>query len=901
MTRTIQKQLAVAEDILHGVGTVQQQRGQQIFNVNKVDIPFGVSTLAQAMSQDPATYPRVRAGSVELQAIDGVYQKALDVKPTVYESGAVLTEANPYVYYASAIYERISDLPYTLTDPANDGLGIINPAQWRLYLAAGEGGNFSFEPKVDYFKPADLDINNGYDLQNVQYQPGSNSMWILARGSKLKLDIDYTEASSTRVVFTTSFLETVEPDTEIEVWANLFVPATDFPLLRTTFDDTVTQLGANNGQEAIEKLKALVDDFDVATSIYVTMEQFDVDAGSGGNDTIAFNAACAESVATGKPVLLLNKTYRIDPIHISTARAIKGGLYGISAGVSKIMPFNTSLLAKDYWLLGFNNSSDLVFKDFSFDCSLSADPVVWTGNYDTFTGARGLTLINCQRVEISNIYASNVMQATVALYSCNDVIVTNVHSNRNRGNFGDGFYSDGGNNHSFTRCSVYDFTRIGFVAEGDTTQPTRQVVYTNCMAVYGHDSSNQHGGGEANAGFWGEFANNLTYIRCIAYDTRDTGFRAPTALLDASRFSAAIYAQDAFNIGYYDCVAGKCVYGFVNSLLSKVDVQYKYVNCIAYDVFIGLFTGTQDITTIPGQLIKVSVDCMKVQLNDSTGWGILVQGGDVYVDELEVYYPEVPDWPALVATEPNAACIGTFGSNDNRPYKIKISNLKAYTQDRLRVESRIHLGFNNPPTEVILEDIDLLYMDYIGCNSFTGRNVRFSVLGTIAAKQITQLTGGGISASALNDPETDPYPNFPLYSTTIRISLDNVRISLPDGQGQSLTFANIDYTGTEPRVQMSRCRVRKDVTTGSPVYLNAATGVFNTANAMRFIFDNNQFINTGGSTSNPIVRSRQRETGGNTVNVQVMGKGNFKSDNMSANATAGVITTNFEVLPYDAA
>jgi len=702
----------------------------------------------------------------------------------------------------------------------------------------------------------------------------------------------YTPLTSTSILL--DEYEAYSPDSVVVVRHTRFVPSGGIQASDVTYSDTYST-GAVNVQEALDA--ALAEGPDK----YILLETFNSLAGLGGDDTEAFNSACAASVASNKPIQLLNKTYRIDPIHISTARPIRGGLYGLGAGVSKIVNNNPTVLAKDYWLLGFNNSDDLVFKDFSYDCGLSADPLNWTAQYDSFTGSRGLTLINCNRVQVQNIRTTNVMQASVALYSCDDVIVTNVHATRNRGNFGDGFYSDGGNNHSYRNCSVQDFTRIGFVAEGDSTQPSRQITYENCVAIYGHNSSVLHGGGEINAGFWGEFASNLTYIRCFSYDTRDTGFRAPIALLDSSRFGDDIYAQDAFNIGYYDCVAGKCVYGFVNSLLSKVDVQFSYNNCIAYDVYIGVFEGTQDITTIPGQLIKMSINGMKVQLNDSTGWGVLVQGGDVYIDQIEVYYPEAPDWPTIVASEPNAACIGTFGSNDNRPYKIKIANLKAYTHNRLRVDSRIHLGFNNPPTEVMLEDIDRLYMDYIGCNSFTSRNVRFSVLGTIAAKQITQMIGGGISAIAINDPVEAPYPNFPLYSTTIRVSLDNVRVSLPDGVGQSLTFANIDYVGTEPIVQMSRCRIRKDVTTGSPVYLNANTGVFNTQNAMRFIFDNNQFVNTGGSTSNPLVRSRQRETGGNTVNVQVMGKSNFRSNNTAVLATSGVITTNFEVLPFDAA
>lgn len=909
MTRTIQKQLAVAEDILHGVGTVQQQRGQQIFDVNKVDIPFGVSTLAQAMSQDPATYPRVRAGSVELQAIDGVYQKALDVKPTIYEAGAVLTEANPYVYYASAIYERISDLPYTLTDPANDGLGIINPAQWRLYLAAGEGGNFTFEPKVDRFTVADLDINNGYDLQNVQYQPGANAMWALARGSKLVLASDYTEPSSTRVEFTASFLATVEPDTEIEVWANLFVPATDFPLIRTTFDDTLSQLDANNGQEAIDKLKALIDDLAFNATNFVTMEQFDPDAGTGGDDTAAFEQACALSLAIGRQVLLLGSTYHIEPkLFTVDPDYTVAGILGLAN--SRIEPYGPlKFPAADYAILHVRVLDRGELKGFTVDAKVSQttanniDPVVWdSSNYDTWYGSRGIILRNSSDITIQSVQVRNTYGAGIGRYGCTKIAVRKAKVVRTRGNFGDSFYDSNGEQHSYVDCYAYDFTRIGFTADGSFVEATNFTTYENCMAIYGHDASNLYGGIESNAGFWTEYGVNATYIRCLSYDTKDSGFRAP--IITQTRYNPSLYMQDAWSVSYHDCVAGKTREAFVGTAIAPTDASYVYSNCIGYDVTVGFFVGEDVSGSSPAGLIKVNIKGCKVFFASglTVHRGVLPLGGDIFVDDLDLYYKDVPDWQAE-SLDPNNSngAISWFGTGNQRPRKLHVKNVRSFRADtKQQIDSRIVQGSTTRSNEIIIENCDRIFMDNIYCFKFISRNVTYSVLGTIRASQVIDMQGGGVSAIYNVDPLL-PVVVIPLYSTTFNVTIDNVRFNLSDGVAQTLYVANITSLDVYPKVRITRCRFRKNETTGSPITLNAETGIFNTQNIMRFIVEHNLFINTGGATATPLVRSQQREVGGNTVNVQVMGKGNFKSNNISANATAGVITTNFEVLPYDAA
>lgn len=139
MSRLILKQLAVAQDIVHGVGKVIQPRGDKYLSLDKVDIPLGLLTEAEVADVNAAIYPRVRVGSTEFQAVNGTFQRALDLKPFVYTPGYVLTASNPYVYYEQGVYKRLVGLPYTLTNPVADKLNKVDLAFWEVVIQAGVG------------------------------------------------------------------------------------------------------------------------------------------------------------------------------------------------------------------------------------------------------------------------------------------------------------------------------------------------------------------------------------------------------------------------------------------------------------------------------------------------------------------------------------------------------------------------------------------------------------------------------------------------------------------------------------------------------------------------------------------------------------------------------------------
>lgn len=193
MPRTIQKQLATAQDIAHGVGKVTQQRGQTTPELDKVDIPLGLATDAEVSGIDNTKYPRVRVGSKEYQANSTGHQAAWDVKPLIYGAGVELTAANPFVYYDSVIYQALS-VPVTLSgDPAGDDLNPVNPAAWSIFLSGGTGssggvltwlynsgsavgGETEIVIPFSFSYIAAVYINGVYQSESLAYEATSNSV-----------------------------------------------------------------------------------------------------------------------------------------------------------------------------------------------------------------------------------------------------------------------------------------------------------------------------------------------------------------------------------------------------------------------------------------------------------------------------------------------------------------------------------------------------------------------------------------------------------------------------------------------------------------------------------------------------------------------------------------------------
>lgn len=72
-TRNVSKRLASMEDLLQGKGVVSQKRGDQDYDVHRVDVPFALDTEAEMQALDVTRYNRARVYSDEHTAVDYVY------------------------------------------------------------------------------------------------------------------------------------------------------------------------------------------------------------------------------------------------------------------------------------------------------------------------------------------------------------------------------------------------------------------------------------------------------------------------------------------------------------------------------------------------------------------------------------------------------------------------------------------------------------------------------------------------------------------------------------------------------------------------------------------------------------------------------------------------------------
>jgi len=74
--RNIKKQLIGMQDILQGVGNVSQSRNSQAYNINRVDVPFAVSTVEEMSALDITLYTRARVYSTTTLFRDYIFDSA---------------------------------------------------------------------------------------------------------------------------------------------------------------------------------------------------------------------------------------------------------------------------------------------------------------------------------------------------------------------------------------------------------------------------------------------------------------------------------------------------------------------------------------------------------------------------------------------------------------------------------------------------------------------------------------------------------------------------------------------------------------------------------------------------------------------------------------------------------
>lgn len=173
VARNVIKNLAVAEDILHGVGQTTQLRNGEVLTVRRVDIPVGLNTEGDLVNLDPSLYPRARVGNTEFEYLNGTWKRRIVIAPYLLVSGLQLDDRYNQVIKDGIIAEYIGTLPYTTT-----GLEDITEAPWRLLCGGGGSGGGGIEYAVPsgftegktFFNPETFELAMSYeDESSSQY------------------------------------------------------------------------------------------------------------------------------------------------------------------------------------------------------------------------------------------------------------------------------------------------------------------------------------------------------------------------------------------------------------------------------------------------------------------------------------------------------------------------------------------------------------------------------------------------------------------------------------------------------------------------------------------------------------------------------------------------------------
>jgi len=221
------------------------------------------------------------------------------------------------------------------------------------------------------------------------------------------------------------------------------------------------------------------------------------------NDTGAIVAADATAKLFGKDLFLPAGTYMIDAETRATTN------WRGEAGT--VIKYRGA--APSFTRLVYSSGVDgITFDGITFDGNVSADPGAWTNaNYDSFTGASGLSVEGCKRPRIIRCRFVNTRQHGLRVAGCTGPVVQGCTTQRSRGAFGDGFYLVSNIGLSIAQCWADDYTRIGFVVDsfGDTLLTNHKISLTSLLATNGHDASIMYGGGEFNAGVWCEHTGDV--------------------------------------------------------------------------------------------------------------------------------------------------------------------------------------------------------------------------------------------------------------------------------------------------------------------------------------------------------------------------------------------------------
>lgn len=537
-------------------------------------IANGQSAIASVVSDGNATIAEIE--ELAQVAVDGVGYDYLD--PLTFETGATITNANQALLWAAAdggndsYYRWAGALPKTVpsgSTPADSG-GVATGA-WRFLGDAALRSELADPNKgAAMLARGVVAVDSIADLLALPEGQRRGDLRYLVKGYHAGSDVGggefYWDASKPRSQHN---------------GGTIIDPTAVYP---TDWDDQ-TQLGtwfdtSNNGTGC------WVRQFDGAVNVKWFGAKGDTNASTtvghanyanpaGTDDWYSFQRAIDFATSINSSIYIPESSlwYKIHKDQLTVTCSVKGA--GRESSKLKFTDDEQGIRLS-FVIESVKNGN---FEDFSYDCSVSADPVDWDNNFDNFTGRRGLLATQYgERLVFKNINATNTFQAGIGFYGGSDTfIVDNVSVIRCRGNYGDGLYFSGTSKKAkITNCTVYDFTRIGCVFDSPDGGIIEDCVVENCLFEYGHNPSASHGGGEFNSGIWLEQTARSIIKNCTAKNTNGRGFTVTTGgrALEIAGYTECYSVIDS-------CIAEDTGAGYLCESLEGIPSNHRVVNCTA--------------------------------------------------------------------------------------------------------------------------------------------------------------------------------------------------------------------------------------------------------------------------------------------------------------------------------
>jgi hypothetical protein len=595
------------------------------------------------------------------------------------------------------------------------------------------------------------------------------------------------------------------------------------------------------------------------------------------DDTVAIQNASDAANAANKRLYVPAGTYKL-----TSKVTFRSGLIGDGKTKTKFQAVNNGTVAGA--IIDIAGSG--VYEQFWVDGAVSADPVTWNNsNYDAFTGWIGIYVVT-NDVQVKSVRATNTQRAGFNTWDGDNISFYDCEANRARGNFGDCFFVYyGATNISFINCRAYDFTRIGFVFDGTSPAAavSRNCVYINCHAEYGHDRSSLYGGGEFNSGFWAENCAEVTYESCTSINTGERGF---TVAAGAGGTATSRTPNFVFNACFAETnnppVGNAAIStGFALSGLNSTHRASVVLNaCSTKAIPRGFGSGDN--------LDAILNNCAWYYDGGTTNIFPLssATGGTLKVNGFYQYWDNQPADVTNTSLSNFTASVSAFNLGGIPPTKgIEINDYKTHDGSPCYIKQRIAASVADENYLIVRNS----KVQIPGGSWFSG-NILFEnceILGTNLQAVSKKAMFIGCKLSLINEL-------FIVWNDELESCVFDGCALTRSGAEYIYLFRGNGTTNRFPRFKFNNCSFIGDVEINSYfVRQNADSPVFNQP-GQGHVYTGCVFRNTGGATSNPLVKFEA--TSGSAGSVFILAS--WKSSNVSNVVNAGFLQTNSSVIDF---